>query len=140
MDFKVAGTSDYITALQLDTKLDGIPSEVLANALQQARNAREEILDIMAEGIDGPDEMSPQAPKITSIKIPVSKIGELIGLRARPSTPSPKKPALTFPSKMTVLFTFLLPPVKRLTRQLRRSTLSRTLSCRRSASVSWAPL
>ncbi|MDN5728406.1 MAG: polyribonucleotide nucleotidyltransferase [Corynebacterium casei] len=83
MDFKVAGTSDYITALQLDTKLDGIPSEVLANALQQARNAREEILDIMAEGIDGPDEMSPQAPKITSIKIPVSKIGELIGPKGK---------------------------------------------------------
>ncbi|MFH0410773.1 polyribonucleotide nucleotidyltransferase [Corynebacterium sp. L4756] len=83
MDFKVAGTSEYITALQLDTKLDGIPSEVLAQALSQARNAREEILDIMQEGIDGPDEMSSLAPKITSIKIPVSKIGELIGPKGK---------------------------------------------------------
>src|SRR5690625_7898958 len=57
MDFKVAGTSDYITALQLDTKLDGIPSEVLASALSQARNARDEILDIVSEGIVGRDEM-----------------------------------------------------------------------------------
>ena len=83
MDFKVAGTREFITALQLDTKLDGIPSSVLADALNQARDAREAILDTMAEVIDGPDEMNPLAPKITTVKIPVSKIGELIGPKGK---------------------------------------------------------
>jgi len=79
MDFKVAGTSEFVTALQLDTKLDGIPSEVLAQALSQARDARLHILDVMAEAIDGPDEMSPYAPRVTVVKIPVDKIGAVIG-------------------------------------------------------------
>ncbi|WP_375493102.1 polyribonucleotide nucleotidyltransferase [uncultured Jatrophihabitans sp.] len=79
MDFKVAGTKEFVTALQLDTKLDGIPSEVLAAALQQAREARLHILDVMAEAIDGPDEMSPYAPRVTVVKIPVDKIGAVIG-------------------------------------------------------------
>jgi polyribonucleotide nucleotidyltransferase len=79
MDFKVAGTREFVTALQLDTKLDGIPSEVLAQALQQARDARLHILDVMAEAIDGPDEMSPYAPRVTVVKIPVDKIGAIIG-------------------------------------------------------------
>ena len=83
MDFKVAGTREYITALQLDTKLDGIPSDVLAAALEQARDAREAILDTMAEVIDAPDEMSPLAPKITAISVPVSKIGEVIGPKGK---------------------------------------------------------
>lgn len=83
MDFKVAGTSEYITALQLDTKLDGIPSKVLAQALAQARDARSTILETMAEVIDTPDEMSGLAPKITSVKIPVNKIGELIGPKGK---------------------------------------------------------
>lgn len=83
MDFKVAGTEDFITALQLDTKLDGIPSSVLAKALQQAREARLEILDTMAQVIDEPDEMSPLAPKITAVKIPISKIGEIIGPKGK---------------------------------------------------------
>ncbi|WP_342320151.1 polyribonucleotide nucleotidyltransferase [Corynebacterium mayonis] len=83
MDFKVAGTSEFITALQLDTKLDGIPSKVLADALEQARDAREAILDTMAEVIDGPDEMSPFAPKITTVKIPAAKIGEVIGPKGK---------------------------------------------------------
>ncbi|ART21072.1 polyribonucleotide nucleotidyltransferase [Corynebacterium striatum] len=83
MDFKVAGTSEFITALQLDTKLDGIPSKVLAKALEQARDARATILDTMAEVIEGPDEMSGLAPKITSVKIPVNKIGELIGPKGK---------------------------------------------------------
>ena len=83
MDFKVAGTSEYITALQLDTKLDGIPSKVLAQALEQARDARSTILETMAEVIDSPDEMSGLAPKITSVKIPVNKIGELIGPKGK---------------------------------------------------------
>jgi polyribonucleotide nucleotidyltransferase len=79
MDFKVAGTKEFVTALQLDTKLDGIPSEVLAQALTQARDARLHILDVMLEAIDGPDEMSPYAPRVTTIKIPVDKIGAVIG-------------------------------------------------------------
>ncbi|MDD7582282.1 polyribonucleotide nucleotidyltransferase [Corynebacterium sp. 32222D000AT] len=83
MDFKVAGTSEYITALQLDTKLDGIPSAVLADALEQARDARSAILATMAEVIEGPDEMSPLAPKITSVQVPVNKIGELIGPKGK---------------------------------------------------------
>ncbi|MDK8625238.1 polyribonucleotide nucleotidyltransferase [Corynebacterium appendicis] len=83
MDFKVAGTSEFITALQLDTKLDGIPSDVLANALNQAKDAREAILDTMAEIIEGPDEMSSLAPKITTVHVPVSKIGEVIGPKGK---------------------------------------------------------
>jgi polyribonucleotide nucleotidyltransferase len=79
MDFKVAGTREFVTALQLDTKLDGIPSAVLAAALKQARDARLHILDVMAEAIDGPDEMSPFAPRVTVVKIPVDKIGAVIG-------------------------------------------------------------
>ncbi|HET6505048.1 MAG TPA: polyribonucleotide nucleotidyltransferase [Amycolatopsis sp.] len=83
MDFKVAGTKDFITALQLDTKLDGIPSEVLAAALRQAKDARLTILEVLAEAIDGPDEMSPYAPRVTSVKIPVDKIGEVIGPKGK---------------------------------------------------------
>ncbi|WP_374610295.1 polyribonucleotide nucleotidyltransferase [Gordonia sp. (in: high G+C Gram-positive bacteria)] len=83
MDFKVAGTKDFVTALQLDTKLDGIPSQVLAGALSQAKDARLTILDVMAEAIDEPDEMSPFAPRITTIKIPMDKIGELIGPKGK---------------------------------------------------------
>jgi polyribonucleotide nucleotidyltransferase len=83
MDFKVAGTKDFVTALQLDTKLDGIPSQVLAGALEQARDARLTILDVMAEAIDKPDEMSPYAPRVTTIKVPVDKIGEVIGPKGK---------------------------------------------------------
>jgi polyribonucleotide nucleotidyltransferase len=79
MDFKVAGTREFVTALQLDTKLDGIPSEVLGAALKQARDARLHILDVMAEAIDRPDEMSPYAPRVTVVRIPVDKIGAVIG-------------------------------------------------------------
>jgi polyribonucleotide nucleotidyltransferase len=83
MDFKVAGTRDFVTALQLDIKLDGIPSEVLAQALAQARDARLTILDVIAEAIDRPDEMSPYAPRVTSMQIPVDKIGEVIGPKGK---------------------------------------------------------
>ncbi len=83
MDFKVAGTKDFVTALQLDTKLDGIPSTVLAGALSQAKDARLTILEVMAEAIDGPDEMSPYAPRVTAIKVPVDKIGEVIGPKGK---------------------------------------------------------
>jgi polyribonucleotide nucleotidyltransferase len=83
MDFKVAGTKDVITALQLDTKLDGIPASVLAGALTQARAARLTILDVMREAIEAPGEMSPNAPRIITIKVPVDKIGEVIGPKGK---------------------------------------------------------
>jgi polyribonucleotide nucleotidyltransferase len=83
MDFKCAGTKDFVTALQLDTKLDGIPSQVLAGALEQAKDARVTILEVMAEAIDKPDEMSPYAPRVTTIKVPVDKIGEVIGPKGK---------------------------------------------------------
>ena len=83
MDFKVAGTSEFVTALQLDTKLDGIPAEVLAAALLQAREARHTILRVMHEAIDAPDEMSEYAPRILTVRIPVDKIGEVIGPKGK---------------------------------------------------------
>ena len=83
MDFKVAGTTEIITALQLDTKLDGIPAAVLGAALRQARGARLTILEVMREAIDAPGEMSPQAPRIITIKVPVDKIGEVIGPKGK---------------------------------------------------------
>jgi polyribonucleotide nucleotidyltransferase len=83
MDFKVAGTREFVTAIQLDTKLDGIPADVLAGALTQARDARFHILDVMNEAIDSPDEMSPYAPRVISVKVPVDKIGEVIGPKGK---------------------------------------------------------
>jgi polyribonucleotide nucleotidyltransferase len=83
MDFKVAGTKDFITALQLDTKLDGIPASVLAGALTQAKDARLAILDVMLSAIDAPDEMSDLAPRIITVQIPVDKIGEVIGPKGK---------------------------------------------------------
>jgi polyribonucleotide nucleotidyltransferase len=83
MDFKVAGTSQFVTALQLDTKVDGIPAEVLNEALGQARNARLEILSTMAEAIEGPEEMSDFAPRIVTVSVPQNKIGELIGPKGK---------------------------------------------------------
>ncbi|MCX8528620.1 MAG: polyribonucleotide nucleotidyltransferase [Rhodoluna sp.] len=83
MDFKVAGTRDFITAIQLDTKLDGIPSSELGRALSQAKEARLSILDIMDQAIDGPDELAPTAPRVIAIKIPVDKIGEVIGPKGK---------------------------------------------------------
>ncbi|MCD2496826.1 polyribonucleotide nucleotidyltransferase [Microbacterium nymphoidis] len=83
MDFKVAGTSEFITAIQLDTKLDGIPSSVLSAALQQAHDARTTILGVLNAAIDGPDEMAPTAPRVISVQIPVDKIGELIGPKGK---------------------------------------------------------
>ena len=83
MDFKVAGTRDFITAIQLDTKLDGIPSAELAKALTQAKEARLFILGVMTDAIDTPDELSQYAPRIISVKIPVDKIGEVIGPKGK---------------------------------------------------------
>jgi len=83
MDFKVAGTSEFVTAIQLDTKLDGIPASVLASALEQAHDARLHILGVMTSVISEPDEMSPFAPRIITIKVPVDKIGEVIGPKGK---------------------------------------------------------
>ncbi|WP_040284161.1 polyribonucleotide nucleotidyltransferase [Tessaracoccus massiliensis] len=83
MDFKVAGTRDFLTALQLDTKLDGIPASELQKALLQARDARHTLLDVMGEAIAEPDEMSPYAPRIISLRVPVDKIGEVIGPKGK---------------------------------------------------------
>jgi len=83
MDFKVAGTAEFVTAIQLDTKLDGIPSSVLDGALKQAKEARTAILAVINAAIDGPDEMAPTAPRVISVQIPVDKIGELIGPKGK---------------------------------------------------------
>jgi len=84
MDFKVAGTTDFVTALQLDTKIDGIPANVLAGALAQAREARLDILDVMAEAIAEPrDDVRETAPKVVSFEIPIDKIGEVIGPKGK---------------------------------------------------------
>jgi polyribonucleotide nucleotidyltransferase len=83
MDFKVAGTEQVITALQLDTKLDGIPASVLGAALKQARGARMTILGVMRDAVSAPGEMSPYAPRIITIKVPVDKIGEVIGPKGK---------------------------------------------------------
>ncbi len=84
MDFKVAGTVDVVTALQLDTKIEGIPADVLADALQQARDARLEILEVMAGAIAEPrEDVRDTAPKIISFEIPMDKIGEVIGPKGK---------------------------------------------------------
>ena len=83
MDFKVAGTSEFVTAIQLDTKLDGLPSSVLTSALAQAKEARTTILSVLNQAIDAPDEMAPTAPRVISVQIPVDKIGELIGPKGK---------------------------------------------------------
>lgn len=84
MDFKVAGTADFVTALQLDTKIDGLPADVLAKALQQAKEARLKILEVMAGAISEPrEDVRPSAPKIISFEIPIDKIGEVIGPKGK---------------------------------------------------------
>ena len=84
MDFKVAGTADAVTALQLDTKIDGIPSDVLAAALQQAKEARLKILGVMNEAISAPRAtVAESAPKIVTFTIPLDKVGEVIGPKGK---------------------------------------------------------
>src|SRR6476646_6516853 len=84
MDFKVAGTRDFVTALQLDTKIDGLPADVLREALLQARDARLKILDVMDATIDtNRDDVKPTAPKIISFEIPMDQIGEVIGPKGK---------------------------------------------------------
>ncbi|MFI5042082.1 MAG: polyribonucleotide nucleotidyltransferase, partial [Acidimicrobiales bacterium] len=84
MDFKVAGTSEFVTALQLDTKIDGLPADVLGKALQQAKDARLKILEVMKGAIAEPrSEVNETAPKIVSFQIPMDKIGEVIGPKGK---------------------------------------------------------
>ncbi len=84
MDFKVAGTADVVTALQLDTKIAGLPAEVLGQALSQARDARLKILEVMHGAIAAPrTEVGENAPKIVSFEVPVDKIGEIIGPKGK---------------------------------------------------------
>ncbi len=84
MDFKVAGTADAVTALQLDTKIDGLPADVLAQALLQAKEARLTILGVMAGAISEPrQQVAASAPKIVSMEIPIDKIGEVIGPKGK---------------------------------------------------------
>jgi polyribonucleotide nucleotidyltransferase len=84
MDFKVAGTREFVTAIQLDMKVTGLPGDVLAGALQQAREARFQILDVMEAAIPMPrEEVNAKAPRIITIQIPVDKIGEVIGPKGK---------------------------------------------------------
>jgi polyribonucleotide nucleotidyltransferase len=84
MDFKVAGTADFVTALQLDTKIDGLPAEVLADALRQAKDARLKILEVMAGALSAPrEEVAESAPKIISFQIPLDRVGEVIGPKGK---------------------------------------------------------
>jgi polyribonucleotide nucleotidyltransferase len=84
MDFKVAGTRDFVTALQLDTKVTGLPAEVLSGALKQAKEARLFILDRMQETLEAPREaLSAKAPRVIMKQIPVDKIGEVIGPKGK---------------------------------------------------------
>ena len=84
MDFKVAGTREFVTAIQLDMKVTGLPGSVLADALKQAREARFQILDVMEAAIPAPrEEVNAKAPRIISIQIPVDKIGEVIGPKGK---------------------------------------------------------
>ena len=84
MDFKVAGTSEFVTAIQLDMKVTGLPGEVLAGALDQAKEARLQILEVLRDAIPEPrTEVNPKAPRILTIKIPVDKIGEVIGPKGK---------------------------------------------------------
>ena len=138
MDFKVAGTKDFVTALQLDTKLDGIPSEVLGKALTQARGARLAILDVMAEAIDAPDEMSEFAPRITTVKVPVDKIGEVIGPKGKMINSITEETGadISIEDDGTIYVGAADGPAPR--PRSTGSTPSPTRSCRRSASASSA--
>jgi len=79
MDFKVAGTKDGITGFQMDIKIPGVTTEIMTKALEQARVGRLHILSIMEKCIDKPAPLSPYAPKILTMKIPIDRIGALIG-------------------------------------------------------------
>jgi polyribonucleotide nucleotidyltransferase len=80
MDFKVAGTKDGVTGVQMDVKVEGVPLEVLAKAFEQAKKARLQILDVITKAIPEPrKDISPRAPKILTLKVKVDQIGLVIG-------------------------------------------------------------
>jgi polyribonucleotide nucleotidyltransferase len=94
MDFKVAGTRTGITALQMDIKVSGITMDIMRKALEQARQGRMEILDIMTAAISGPREnISEFAPRIVTIRIPTERFVTSSDRAARPSGRSSKRPA-----------------------------------------------
>ena len=139
MDFKVAGTKDVITALQLDTKLDGIPASVLAAALKQAKGARLAILDVMQEAIDSPAEMNPTAPRIITIKVPVDKIGEVIGPKGKMinQIQDDTGAEITIEDDGTIYIGATDGPSAEAARYGDQRA-SPTRTCRRSASATWA--
>ncbi len=79
MDFKLCGTNDGVTGYQLDLKLPGLPLSILEEAIHMAKAARTTIIAKMTEAVAGPQDLSPHAPRIVSVKIPADRIGELIG-------------------------------------------------------------
>jgi polyribonucleotide nucleotidyltransferase len=79
MDFKLCGTDAGVTGYQLDLKLAGLPLSILEEAIQMAKAARTTIIAKMTEAVSGPQDLSPHAPRIVSVKIPADRIGELIG-------------------------------------------------------------
>jgi polyribonucleotide nucleotidyltransferase len=84
MDFKVAGTEEVVTALQLDTKISGVPADVLRDALMAARQARLHIIEEMNKAISSPrTDLAEQAPRVISLSVPVDKIGEVIGPKGK---------------------------------------------------------
>jgi len=101
MDFKVAGTADAVTALQLDTKIDGLPAEVLSNALDQAKTARLLILEVLTNAIADLGPSAEWRRRSCRLQIPIDKIGEVIGPKGKSSTPCSKRPVRTSRSTTT---------------------------------------
>ena len=140
MDFKVAGTREFVTALQLDTKLDGIPAEVLAAALTQARDARLAILDVMAEAIDEPEEMSPTAPRIITHQDPGRQDRRGDRAQGQGHQPDPgRHRRLDLDRGRRHRSTSVPPTARRPRPRAPRSTRSPTRRCPRSASATSAP-
>ena len=140
MDFKVYGRRTSVTALQLDTKFDGIPASVLAGALTQARDARLAVLDVMNEAIDAPDEMSNLAPRIITIKVPVAKIGEVIGPKGKMINQIQDDTGAEISIDDDGTISSELPMVNRPKPRATRSTRSPTRRCQMSASGTWERL
>jgi polyribonucleotide nucleotidyltransferase len=84
MDFKIAGTRQGVTSIQMDIKIDGLTTEIMKTAMERANRARLHILDIMDAAVSGPSaELSPWAPRITTIKVNPEKLGEIIGPKGK---------------------------------------------------------
>jgi polyribonucleotide nucleotidyltransferase len=121
MDFKVAGTDEGITALQMDIKIRGITTEIMREALAKAKDARKHILGKMLEAISAPrPELKPHVPRITTVKIPVDKIGAIIGPAARSSAPCRKRPKLRSTLMMTAPSSLRRPTPNRKLQRARR--------------------